>query len=138
MKLFLTAVFIGSLFLAACSTPPSSSTPSPAAPPNTPGLPFEDMRIVGPANLDQKPKPRFMPSPFALRAEFVARKLSGDAVIGFTIPIGGKPTGIKILQSSNSELAQLSAAYVARMAFHPAKAAGSPVACDVEMTFFQK
>jgi TonB family protein len=138
MKLPLTSIVIGSLLLAACSTPSSTSTASPAARPDTPGLPFGDYHYPKPEQVDQKPVPTFMPSPFALRAEFIKKKLSGDAVIGFTITPEGKTTGIKIVQSSNSELAQLSAAYVARMVFRPAKTGGSPVACDVEMPFFQK
>jgi len=138
MKLLLTSVIIGSLLLAACSTPTPTSTPSPAARPDTPGLPFGDMRFIGPAQMDQKPVASFMPSPFALRAEFIKKKLLGDAVIGFIVTPDGKTTGIKIVQSSNPELAQLSAAYVARMVFRPAKADGRPVACDIEMPFFQK
>ena len=88
--------------------------------------------------MDQKPVVEFMPSPLELQGEFVKKGLTGIAVIGFTVSAEGKTEQIKIVQSTDAELARLSVAYVARLVFHPASAAGSPVACEVEMPFFQQ
>lgn len=97
------------------------------------------MRIVSQTPFDQGPTPEFMPSPFELRGEFTRRKVSGDAVISFTIsPKGGAPEKVAIKQTTSPELAQLAVAYVTRLRFRPARVGGSPVACDMEMPFFAR
>lgn len=109
-----------------------------SAPAARPALPFGDMRFVSPAQIDEKPVPAFMPPPFALKEEFARRKLSGEAVIGFTISPKGKPEQIKVVQATNQEMAQLATAYVAKLVFRPAKVGRTAVACEAEMPFFNK
>ena len=70
MKLSAIFLAIASFAITACST-------------NSTGLPFGEMRFVAPAQFERKPLPKFFPTPFVLKAEFVTRRLSGDAVIGF-------------------------------------------------------
>jgi outer membrane biosynthesis protein TonB len=131
-----TLLLLSLLLLAACET--LSSNPPSSAPPNTPSLPFGDMRIVSQTHFDQGPTPAFMPSPFELRNELVRKQLSGDAVIAFTVPPkGGVPEKIVVKETTNPELAKLAAAYVARLRFSPARAGGAAVACDMEIPFSQ-
>ncbi len=103
---------------------------------STPGLPFGDVAIVAPTHLDAKPVIAFMPSPFALREEFYKRDLSGEASIGFTITEKGKPDGIKVLRTTNPEMAKLAVAYVSKMVFRPARLSGAAVPCKAELLFF--
>jgi TonB family protein len=123
----LSAIFlaIASFAITACST-------------NSTGLPFGDMRFVAPEQFERKPLPKFFPTPFVLKAEFIQKRLSGHAVIGFTVSREGKPEKIKIVHSTNQELAQIAAAYVSHLEFVPARIGGAPVACEVEMPFFNK
>lgn len=107
-----------------------------AAPRTTPGLPFGELKIVAPEPLEAKPTPSFTPSPFALKAEFTKRKLTGEALLGFTISAQGKPENIKVLKTTHPELAKLAAAYLGKCAFRPARLAGKAVACEAEMPFF--
>ena len=125
MKLSAVFLAIASFAITACST-------------NSSGLPFGDMRFVAPAQIERKPLPKFMPTPFALKAEFTKRRLSGDALIGFTVSQAGKPEKIKIVRATNLALAQMAAAYVSQLEFLPARIGGAPVACEVEMPFFNQ
>lgn len=107
-----------------------------AAPRSTPGLPFDDMRIVAPAQLEAKPTPSFMPSPFALKAEFDKRALAGEVLLGFTISAKGKVEKVKVVKSTNPEMAKLAAAYLGKCVFRPARLGGKAVASEAEMLFF--
>jgi TonB family protein len=107
-----------------------------AATRSTPGLPFGDVRVVAPLHLDEMPAPAFMPSPFALKDECEKRGLSGEVLIGFTISAKGKPEKIKVLKSTNQEMAQMILAYVSKLVFRPARIGGKAAVCEAEMPFF--
>jgi TonB family protein len=102
---------------------------------STPGLPFGDIRVVAPLNLDEMPTHAFMPSPFALREDCQKRGIVGDVLIGFTISAKGKPEMIKVLQSTNKELAQVASVYVSKMVFRPARIGGKATACEAQIPF---
>jgi TonB family protein len=107
-----------------------------AATRSTPALPFGDVSIVAPLQLDEKPRFAFMPDPFALRDEFEKQNLSGEVLIGFTISAKGRPEKIKVLKSTNQQMAQLASAYVSKLVFRPARVGENAVASEAEMPFF--
>lgn len=111
-------------------------TASFAATRNTPALPFGELKIVAPLDLDAQPAPSFMPSPFALKAEFTQRNLAGEVLLGFTISAKGKAEKIKVLKSNNPEMAKLAAAYLGKWVFKPAQLGKKPAPCEAEMLFF--
>ncbi len=107
-----------------------------AATRNTPGLPFGDLKITAPLQLETMPTPSFMPSPMALKAEFTKRKLSGEVLLGFTISTKGKPEKIKVLKSTSDEMAAVASAYLSKMVFKPARLGGKAVDSEAELPFF--
>lgn len=122
------------LALAACST----TSPAPQTSSNPSHLPFGDMRVVSPAQIDQVPLLEVMPSPFELSAELARRKITGEATIGFTVSSRGKLEHIRVLHATDPKLGELAARYVGSLIFHPGRLGGAAIACEMEIPFSQK
>ena len=131
------AVVACSIALAGCSTTSSDqASPSAIAPGGSPpALPFGDMRVVGPLDLEKMPAAEFIPSPLELNAELAKLKLTGRTTIGFSISANGRPERIRVVNASDPRFGELASAYVRRFVFRPALRGGKAVPCEMEIPF---
>ena len=126
------------IVMSACSTsstsqPASSASPSAGAYP--PPLPFGDMRVVGPLDLESMPSAEFIPSPIELNAELAKLRIVGKATIGFTISPRGRPEKIRVVSASDPKFGELASVYVRRFVFRPAMRGGKATSCEMEIPF---